>query len=81
MKHAIIEGTFPELASSKMYQNGRGEGGTAKVAIRNAVTDLLKNRALAHKRISIIKALITVTESANTGNPTADSEIQEAGTG
>ena len=65
VKIAFIEATFPELVSSKMYQSGKGEGGTMKVAIRNAVSNLLKNRALAHKRISVIKATITITEKAD----------------
>lgn len=69
VKIAFIEATFPELVSSKMYQSGKGEGGTMKVAIRNAVSNLLKNRALAHKRISVIKATITITEKA-------DNEVQ-----
>jgi hypothetical protein len=66
LKLAFIEATFPELATPKMYQSGKGEGGTMKVAIRNAVSNLLKNRALAHKRISVIKATITITEKADT---------------
>jgi hypothetical protein len=65
MKIAFIEAAFPELPSPKMYQSGRGEGGTMKVAIRNAVGNLLKNRALAHKRISVIKCTITITEKAD----------------
>lgn len=65
MKHALIEAAFPELPSPKMYQTGRGEGGTMKVAIRNAVSNLLKSRQLAHKRISVIKCTITITEKAN----------------
>lgn len=62
MKRAFIEASFPELPSAKMYQSGKGEGGTMKVAIRNAVSDMLKSRALAHRRISVIKCTITVTE-------------------
>jgi hypothetical protein len=65
LKLAFIEATFPELATPKMYQSGKGEGGTMKVAIRNAVSNLLKNRALAHKRISVIKATITITEKSD----------------
>jgi hypothetical protein len=65
MKLACIEAAFPELASPKMYQSGKGAGGTMKVAIRNAVTNLLKNKALAHKRISVIKATITIYEKAD----------------
>ena len=69
MKIAFIEARFPEMPSPKMYQSGKGEGGTMKVAIRNAVSNLLKNRALAHKRISTIMMTVTVTEKA-------DNEIQ-----
>ena len=69
MKIAFIEARFPEMPSPKMYQSGKGEGGTMKVAIRNAVSNLLKNRALAHKRISTITMTVTVTEKA-------DNEIQ-----
>jgi hypothetical protein len=65
MKIAFIEAAFPELASPKMYQSGRGEGGTMKVAIRNAVSNLLKNRALAHKRIGVIKCTITISEKSD----------------
>ena len=65
MKIALIEAAFPELPSPKMYQSGKGEGGTMKVAIRNAVSNLLKNRVLAHKHISVIKCTITVTDKAD----------------
>lgn len=70
MKIAFIEARFPEMPSPKMYQSGKGEGGTMKVAIRNAVSNLLKNRALAHKRISTITMAVTVTEKA-------DNEVQK----
>ena len=50
---------------AKARQSGKGEGGTMKVAIRNAVSNLLKNRALAHKRISVITMKVTVTEKAD----------------
>ena len=65
VKIAFIEAAFPELASPKMYQSGKGEGGTMKVAIRNAISNLLKSRVLARKHISVIKATITITEKAN----------------
>ena len=74
MKIAFIQATFPELASPKMYQSGKGEGGTMKVAIRNAVSNLLKNRALAHKRISAIKCLITLSEKAGTQEEPCDQQ-------
>jgi hypothetical protein len=76
MKLAFIEASFPELPSPKMYQSGKGEGGTMKVAIRNAVSNLLKNRALAHKRISVIKATITITEKADNEVPEETNEAQ-----
>jgi hypothetical protein len=62
MKVAFIEANFPELTVPKARQSGKGEGGTMKVAIRNAVSKLLKNRALAHKRISVISMTCTITE-------------------
>jgi len=65
LKLAFIEAAFPELPSPKMYQSGKGEGGTMKVAIRNAISNLLKNPTLAHKRISVIKCTITITEKAD----------------
>lgn len=65
MKIAFIEAAFPELPSPKMYQTGKGEGGTMKVAIRNAISNMLKSRQLAHKRISVIKCTITITEKAD----------------
>jgi hypothetical protein len=64
MKIAFIEALFPELTVPNVHQSGKGVGGTMKVAIRNAVSNLLKNRALAHKRISVIKCMITITEKA-----------------
>ena len=65
VKIAFIEARFPELTSPKMYQSGKGEGGTMKVAIRNAVSNLLKSRVLAHKRISVFSCMVTITEKAN----------------
>ena len=62
MKHAFIEASFPELPGPRMYQSGKGDGGTMKVAIRNAVSNLLKSRVLAHKRITVIQMRVSITE-------------------
>lgn len=60
VKVAVIEGTFPELPTPKMYQVGRGEGGSIKVAAVNAVRDLLKQPALRARRITAVKMTMSV---------------------
>ncbi len=77
-KIAFIEASFPELTMPKMYQSGKGEGGTMKVAIRNAVSNLLKSRALAHKRITFIKMTVTITEKADNEVQRITEETNEA---
>lgn len=76
MKIAFIEATFPELVTPRMYQSGKGEGGSMKVAIRNAVSNLLKNRKLAHQRISVIQMRIAITEKTETENEVKEMEDQ-----
>jgi hypothetical protein len=68
-KIAFVEGTFPELPSSRMYHSGRGEGANAKAAISRAMGDMLKK--IKGKRISIIKAQITLTIKAQGGTDVA----------
>ena len=63
MKLAFIEATLPELKGGKMYQSGRGEGTNAPAAISRAFKDML--RKVKGKRISIIKAQITLTTKAD----------------
>ena len=63
MKIAFIEATLPELKGGKMYQTGRGEGANAKAAISRAMGDILKK--IKGKRISVIKAQITLTVKAD----------------
>ena len=67
MKLAFIEATLPELKGGKMYQSGHGEGTNAPAAISRAFKDML--RKVKGKRISIIKAQITLTTKA-------DNEVQ-----
>lgn len=68
MKIAFVEATLPELKGGKMYQTGRGEGANAKAAISRAMGDIFKK--VKGKRISIIKAQITLTVKS-------DAEITE----
>ena len=63
MKIAFIEATLPEMKVPKMYQSGRGEGTNAPAAISRAFKDLL--RKVKGKRISVIKAQITLTTKAD----------------
>jgi sulfopyruvate decarboxylase TPP-binding subunit len=67
VKIAFIEATLPELKGGRMYQSGRGEGTNAPAAISRAFKDML--RKVKGKRISIIKAQITLTTKA-------DNEVQ-----
>ena len=66
-KIAFIEAHMPELRGPKAFQSGRGEGTNAPAAISRAFKDML--RKVKGKRISIIKAQITLTTKA-------DNEIQ-----
>ena len=68
MKIAFIEGHMPELKGPKAFQSGRGEGTNAPAAISRAFKDMLKK--VKGKRISIIKAQITLTTKA-------DNEVQK----
>ena len=63
VKIAFIEATLPELKGGRMYQSGRGEGTNAPAAISRAFKDMLKK--VKGKRISIVKAQITLTTKAN----------------
>ena len=54
---------MPELKGGLMYQSGRGEGANAKAAISRAFGNAL--RKVKGKRISIIKAQITLTTKAD----------------
>ena len=60
LKVVILEGTFPELPSSKMYATGRGTGSSLKVAAANAIRNLLKQPALKSRRITAAKIVMSV---------------------
>ena len=60
VKVVTLEGTFPELPTPKMYQTGKGEGGSLKVAAANAMRDLMRNPALRARRITVVKLTMSV---------------------
>lgn len=72
VKVVVLEGTFPELPTPKMYQTGRGEGGSLKVAAANAIRALLKSPALRSRHITAVKMTMSVgvrtVENENTDN-------------
>jgi hypothetical protein len=63
MKIALVEATLPELRGGKMYQVGRGEGTNSPAAISRAFKDMFKK--VKGKRVSVIKATITITNKAD----------------
>lgn len=67
MKIAFIEGHMPELKGPKAFQSGRGEAAGNAAAISRAVKDML--RKVKGKRVSIIKATITLTVKADSEIP------------
>lgn len=60
MKIARVSAQFPELRGD-CYADGKGEGSTVKTAIARAFADLFKQPNVRRKRISSIKATITLT--------------------
>jgi len=62
-KIAFVDCTLPELKGGKMYQSGHGTAANAPAAISRAFKDML--RKVKGKRISIIKAQITLTTKAD----------------
>lgn len=66
MKQAYIEATFPELKVKDAYQTGRGRGGSGRIAVGRAFADLLKK--VSKKRISTIKATISITDVMEESN-------------
>jgi len=59
VRHVFIEATFPELKGGQMYQHAHGEASGTKPAVARAFKNLLKT--IPKKRISIIKATISIT--------------------
>jgi hypothetical protein len=60
IKVVTLEGTFPELPSPKMYQQGRGEGGTLKAAFAAAGRDLFKKPGIKARRLSAFTLTVSV---------------------
>ena len=83
LKVVILEGTFPELPSSKMYATGRGTGSSLKVAAANAIRNLLKQPALKSRRITAAKIVMSVgtKDTAPSSMSTADEPCPDCGSG
>lgn len=60
VKVVYIEGTFPELAASKAFQQGRGEGGSVRIAASRAIVDLFKKPALKARRVTAARLTLSV---------------------
>jgi len=61
---------FPELRGASIYKTGKGEGTNAVIAAQRALKHALKQ--VKGKRVTIIKATITITEKAEDSNGAAD---------
>ena len=59
MKLAFCEAFYPELKGPSIYKTGKGEGTNAVIAAQRSLKHALKQ--VKNKRISIIKATITIT--------------------
>ena len=59
IKHVLIEAMFPELKGANIYKNAHGEASGTKPAIARAFRALLSG--MHGKRVSVIKATITIT--------------------
>ncbi len=60
VKVVTLEGSFPELPSSKMYATGRGEGSNLKAAFAAAGRNLFKQPNLKGRRLSAFKLVVSV---------------------
>ena len=54
---------FPELKGPSIYKTGKGEGTNAVIAAQRSLKHALKQ--VKGKRVTIIKATITITEMAD----------------
>lgn len=63
MKLAFAECMFPELKGPSIYKTGKGEGTNAVIAAQRSLKHALKQ--VKGKRVTIIKATITITEMAD----------------
>jgi hypothetical protein len=60
LKVVTIDAQFPELKGGAVNQMGRGEGGSVKAAMANAVRDLLKQPKLRKKRFTTFTAIVSI---------------------
>lgn len=60
VKVVTLEGSFPELPSSKMYATGRGEGSNMKSAFAAAARQLFKQPNLKGRRLTAFKVIVSV---------------------
>lgn len=63
MKLAFCEAFYPELKGPSIYKTGKGEGTNAVIAAQRSLKHALKQ--VKGKRVTIIKATITITEMAD----------------
>jgi hypothetical protein len=60
LKVVTIEGEFMELPAARAYQQGRGEGGSIKIAASRAIVDLFRKPALKARRITAARLTLSV---------------------
>jgi hypothetical protein len=74
MKLAFCEAMFPELKGPSIYKTGKGEGTNAVIAAQRSLKHALKQ--VKGKRVTIIRAIITITEMADTAH-SEDENVDE----
>jgi hypothetical protein len=60
MKVVTIDALFPEMKGGRCSQQGRGRGGSVKVAFNNAGRDLFKQPGLKNQRYTNFTAVVTI---------------------
>jgi hypothetical protein len=69
LKVVTLEGMFPELATPRMYQQGRGTGSNIRAAAAAAIRDLMKKPGLRSRRITMAKLTMSIgTQEVNLGD-------------
>jgi hypothetical protein len=61
---------FPELKGPSIYKTGKGEGTNAVIAAQRSLKHAL--RQVKGKRVTVIKATITISELTEESNGSAD---------
>lgn len=75
MKLAFCEAMFPELKGASIYKTGKGEGTNAVIAAQRALKHAL--RQVKGKRVTIIRATITISEMADLFTHSEDANVDE----